>query len=368
MRAARPVRKIEWRVNVNRTNRMSILGEVSGGGGGNVWSELLLIAPLCLVSLAVAWWAGVFRRGSIVGPPRLSQREPLAIMVMVMACTFVLWMMAQIICVVAGASVRGAPSTISTSAPTTTAPTFESKFVISPRTMALASSLPGLIGAAVMVIAHALLRRDGLRTVGIALSQLPRGILYGLVGTVIMVPLVFLSAELTELAWRAVHYTHPTEHELLRVMNEAKGLTVVVLIASAVLIAPIFEEMFFRGHVQTVLTYVWSRIERWRKRSSPGAPSRGFEVILPPEQALLAQMAPPDPPPPELPKAWSRWLAVILTALLFSLVHPVWSMPPIFLLAVCLGYAYERTGNLWTTITMHAMFNTTSTLLFIFTR
>ena len=43
-------------------------------------------------------------------------------------------------------------------------------------------------------------------------------------------------------------------------------------------------------------------------------------------------------------------------------------MPPIFLLALCLGYAYERTGNLWTTITMHALFNTTCTLLFIFTR
>lgn len=344
---------------------MSILGEVSGGGGGggNVWGELLLLAPLCLVSLAAAWWAGVFRRGSIVGPARLSEREPLAILVLVMACTFVIWMMVQILCVAAGASVRGAST-----APATTAPTFESKFVISPKTMALASSLPGLIGAAVMLVAHAVLRRDGSRKLGVALSQLPRGILYGLVGSVIMVPLVFLSAELTELAWRAVHYTHPTEHELLHVMGEAKGLTVVVLIASAVLIAPIFEEMFFRGHVQTVLTYVWSRIERWRKRSSPETPSRGFEVILPPEQALLARMAPPEPPQPESPRAWARWLAVVLTSLLFSLVHPAWSIPPIFLLAVCLGYAYERTGNLWTTITMHAMFNTTSTLLFIFTR
>jgi membrane protease YdiL (CAAX protease family) len=349
---------------------MSILGQASGsgGGGGSVWGELLLIAPLCLVSLAVAWWAGIFRRGRIVGPPRLSEREPLAILVLVMACTFVLWMMVQIVCVAAGASVRGASSA---TAPATT-PTFQSKFDISPKTMALASSLPGLIGAAVMLVAHALLRRDGLRKLGIAMSQLPRGIGYGLIGSLIMVPLVFLSAELTELAWRMAHYTHPTEHELLRVMNEAKGVTVAVLIASAVLIAPIFEEMFFRGHVQTVLAYVWPRIERWRRGGST-APARGFEVIMPPppDQPMLAQMAPPEaplPPPLESPKAWQRWVAVVVTSLLFSLVHPVWSMPPIFLLAVCLGYAYERTGNLWTTITMHAMFNTTSTLLFIFTR
>ena len=348
---------------------MSILGQASGGGGGgNVWQELLLIVPLCVVSLGVAWWVGVFRRRSIVGPLRLSEREPLAILVLVMACTFVLWMMVQIICVAAGASTRGASSaTASTTAPAT-APTFQSKFEISPRTMALASSLPGLIAGAVILIAHTLLRRDGLRKLGVAMSQLPRGIGYGLIGSVIMVPLVFLSAELTELAWRAVHYTHPTEHELLRLMNQAKGLTVAVLIASAVLIAPLFEEMFFRGHVQTVLAYVWPRIERWRKGGST-APARGFEVVMPPDQALLAQMAPPEPPAsPESPRAWQRWLAVVLTSLLFSLVHPFWSMPPIFLLAICLGYAYERTGNLWTTITMHAMFNTTSTLLFIFTR
>jgi membrane protease YdiL (CAAX protease family) len=34
-------------------------------------------------------------------------------------------------------------------------------------------------------------------------------------------------------------------------------------------------------------------------------------------------------------------------------------------LSLCLGYAYERTGNLWAVMTMHAMFNTTSTVLYL---
>jgi membrane protease YdiL (CAAX protease family) len=58
-------------------------------------------------------------------------------------------------------------------------------------------------------------------------------------------------------------------------------------------------------------------------------------------------------------------VSVVLTSVLFALVHPAWSIPPIFLLSICLGYAYERTGNLWTVITMHALFNSISTVLFL---
>jgi len=58
-------------------------------------------------------------------------------------------------------------------------------------------------------------------------------------------------------------------------------------------------------------------------------------------------------------------LSILITSMFFASVHPVWSFPIIFLLALALGYAYERTGNLWVSITMHAMFNTISTVLFL---
>jgi hypothetical protein len=61
----------------------------------------------------------------------------------------------------------------------------------------------------------------------------------------------------------------------------------------------------------------------------------------------------------------ARWIAVIITSVVFALVHPLWTAPLIFLLAVCLGYAYERTGSLWVPIVMHAMFNISSTFLFL---
>jgi membrane protease YdiL (CAAX protease family) len=41
-------------------------------------------------------------------------------------------------------------------------------------------------------------------------------------------------------------------------------------------------------------------------------------------------------------------------------------MPPLFVLAVCFGYVYERTGKLWAPILMHALFNATSITLALF--
>ncbi len=59
------------------------------------------------------------------------------------------------------------------------------------------------------------------------------------------------------------------------------------------------------------------------------------------------------------------WSAIGITSALFALMHPPWSLPIIFLLAICLGYAYQRTGNLWVCITMHALFNTSMTAVFL---
>ena len=110
----------------------------------------------------------------------------------------------------------------------------------------------------------------------------------------------------------------------------------------------------------------WDVLSRRLKR-------RGFDVVMSggeaPSPFGIQQLSPP-PPVVGRPTVAARWGSVVLTSLCFAAVHvqpgpgPLWMMPPIFFVAVCLGYAYERTGNLWTTITMHALFNATNTLLF----
>lgn len=86
-----------------------------------------------------------------------------------------------------------------------------------------------------------------------------------------------------------------------------------VLWLSAVVFAPVVEESFFRGLVQTLAASTTRR----------------------------------------------PWLAIGFTSLFFALVH--WSqietVPAIFMLGFLLGYVYEKVGRLWPVIAIHALFN-----------
>ncbi len=93
-----------------------------------------------------------------------------------------------------------------------------------------------------------------------------------------------------------------------------------IILASAVLIQPVCEEFLFRGFFYAV----------WKRYLGPlGA---GF-----------------------------------LTCLLFAAFHTsVAAFAGLFVLAVCLNIAYERTGSLLVPIGMHALFNLTSLLILIY--
>ena len=55
-----------------------------------------------------------------------------------------------------------------------------------------------------------------------------------------------------------------------------------------------------------------------------------------------------------LPRGW----ALVLTAVLFGLAHEPWIMKfPVFLLGLFFGYARERTGSLWASWTAHVLHN-----------
>ena len=106
-----------------------------------------------------------------------------------------------------------------------------------------------------MLLANAVLRPLGLTRMGLSPDVLRRGLVQGLIGGIIVVPFIFFVAEATQLVWQVIHYEHPKEHDLLRLMGQSDHLIEVVLIASAVLVAPLFEELLFRGHLQTVVTH-----------------------------------------------------------------------------------------------------------------
>lgn len=85
------------------------------------------------------------------------------------------------------------------------------------------------------------------------------------------------------------------------------------LVVSAVVLAPLSEEVFYRGLLQTAL-----------RRVAP-----------------------------------TPWVAIVIASILFTLTHlpNVQDLPALLVLSLVLGYNYERTGRLVAPILIHAMFN-----------
>lgn len=113
-------------------------------------------------------------------------------------------------------------------------------------------------------------------------------------------------------------------HPLLDFAPKATGFWKVLIFLSAALLAPLAEEVFFRGFLQSAL--------------------RRFTV--------------------------SPWLAIIITAVLFGLMHlriePA-AVPSLVILGIVLGYNYERTGRLLAPILLHVFFNAASLITLLMT-
>lgn len=196
-----------------------------------------------------------------------------------------------------------------------------------PETVALGAA-SAFVGIVALVAASFKLRPGGLARLGISSAVLPKGLLWGLPAACIIVPLTYGMAYLVRFVWDALGLEHPLAHPFLRILQEhSDPALLVTVIVSAVVIAPVFEELLFRGHMQTAIIYTLDRSGR---------------------------------------SARSRWIGIVLVSLLFAAVHgELWMMPPIFLLSVCLGYVYERSGNLWTAILIHSAFNASGMAFFL---
>jgi membrane protease YdiL (CAAX protease family) len=335
---------------------------------------MLFLAVLLAIGLATAGGVGVFRRFSIAdAPERLAVDRPAWPAAVALVVGLAAWLGLQVGYGFYRAAEWGAAGNAQ--------PMSAADFTAAD--YAWLATIPAAAGFLAFLVADALCGRLH-RPLGYAPPRVPAGIALGVVGAIIILPVVLVASNLLEWLYHTVGYEHPTEHDLLRVMTDADQRTRLLLIVGAAVGAPVFEEMLFRGHLQTLFVWLFDRITR------PRRPAEGFPVIegpppLPPlaaapvERPDYATHASPLPPPPvpmavlplepELPNprrdARVRWAAVVVASLLFAIVHPLWTVPLIFVLSLGLGYAYERTGNLWVPIVIHAIFNGSQTLIFL---
>ncbi len=92
--------------------------------------------------------------------------------------------------------------------------------------------------------------------------------------------------------------------------NPQVGLRILML-TFTVLIVPVFEEVMFRGLLQSGIR---SHLDR-------------------------------------------PIVAILITSAVFAALHPSMHWPALFVLSCCMGYAYEKSGSLIRSIIIHALFN-----------
>jgi membrane protease YdiL (CAAX protease family) len=205
-----------------------------------------------------------------------------------------------------------------------------------------------------------------LRDFGLSFDGWWRQATVGVVATLIAAPAVNGIQFLATRIWAP--QAHPVQEMILREFSAGVGGLAVV---TAVILAPIFEELVFRGLLQSWLVALLRR--RTGPLPSPALEGTPFTVTPEPytsgeiweaEDGSFSPALTSKYPAPTQPSG-PAWLAIVLTSLVFAYVHASqWPAPiPLFVLALVIGKVYERTGSLIAAIFMHATFNGLSMLL-----
>lgn len=110
-----------------------------------------------------------------------------------------------------------------------------------------------------------------------------------------------------------------TQHEQLDMISKSTKLSLQILIfVVAAFVAPVVEEIIFRGLIQTMVRSFLSRLH-YRQ---------------------------------------SGWMAIAASSTFFAAAHQnTGHWPALFILALCMGYSYEKSGSLFRPIFIHALFN-----------
>jgi membrane protease YdiL (CAAX protease family) len=143
--------------------------------------------------------------------------------------------------------------------------------------------------------------------------------LTGLWATLLSIPILMGLNTLIVLATHLFGYQTPEiAHEMLQTIHDTKSVTpLVLLLSSAIIVAPLCEEFIFRGFMLQCLRDVFTE--------------------------------------------HTPWVNIVASSFIFAGIHlgvAQWqTMPSLFLLGAILGWMYEKSGSLWPCIILHACFN-----------
>lgn len=293
--------------------------------------ELLLAAILLIVALTIAFFVGAFRRESVLGPLRMDESDsPVRVLsIIFLGIAFWFGLGGMYLALVHGTEITQARQR-------------NLEFILPLRESVIVNVGAMVIALFSVLRADRILMRDGIGKLGLRRRDVLSGFGSGFLGAAVAIPLTLAMSIFVTKLWFLLKFRPPQEHQLIRMMFDEPDRSVRWLVViSSVFAAPFFEETIFRGHIQSLIAHT---IRRYRGMVHPLEPIGRFDA------------------------PWIRWTAICVSAALFAVIHEAgWMMPPLFVLACCFGYVYERTGKLWAPILMHALFNATSIALALFT-
>ncbi len=195
--------------------------------------------------------------------------------------------------------------------------------------------------------------------------DLRNGILLG----VACVPLLLLLQGLLQYLSR-LFFQEQTEHPYIEMIRENKDLDRTLIYElmgwvtfSVMVIAPLLEEILFRGLLQGWLRARYRAMtDKMLERPAGAQNERGSVTSNPssPSQLSLAASR------AEIQRQrLTTWAPIFITSMAFTMAHATHGPAtiPIFFFSLALGYAYEKTGRLAPSIIAHSMLNLTTTIM-----
>lgn len=156
-------------------------------------------------------------------------------------------------------------------------------------------------------------------------------------------------------------------HPLIKMVEEQANPGLFVLaFTAAVIVAPLCEELLFRLVLQGWLEKWEDSQLGWRTPPAEPVAAEAASTIASADAASMTleneaptEVVPLEPPATGVGGLPYGWFPIGVSSLLFALAHVGYGPDPIplFLLAVILGYIYQRTHRIVPSMVTHALFN-----------
>ena len=189
---------------------------------------------------------------------------------------------------------------------------------------AIADNLAICLGVIPAIVISIMIARitfaRGLKGLGLNLKTIPRDFAAAILNLFAIMPVVLGAIVLTTIIGKLIFgdkFQMPQHEELKQIIAYSQWQVRALIVFTAIVVVPFVEELIFRGMIQTAL--------------------RSY-IVRP-------------------------WPAIVIASLVFIIFHANpehWFA--LFVLSICLGYTYEKSGSLFRPIFVHALFNAMSVL------